>query len=95
MVMQELLLVEKAETVQVHSTLGGEGLKVQRKAREWKTYMKSYMAGCECMIYRNLRQAHLQEVGLTHIPAIHGSETTTNGSQGYFNIFSNHNVYKT
>jgi hypothetical protein len=30
---EELSLVEKAETVQVHFTLGGEGLKAQRKIR--------------------------------------------------------------
>ena len=31
------------------------------------------MAGCgqRCMIYRNLRQAHLQEVGLAKIPGDH------------------------
>ena len=33
MAMQELSLVEKAETVQVHFTLGGEGLKAPRKVR--------------------------------------------------------------
>ena len=36
----------------------------------------------------NLRQAHLQEVGLTQIPADHGSQTTVNGWQYYFNFFS-------
>ena len=46
MAVQELLLVEKAETVQVHFTLGGEGPKIQRKVRGWKVYMESYMAGC-------------------------------------------------
>jgi hypothetical protein len=30
---EELSLVERAETVQVHFTLGGEGLKAQRKVR--------------------------------------------------------------
>jgi hypothetical protein len=37
---------------------------------------------------RNLRQAHLQEVDLTQIPANHGNETTMNGWQDYFNFFS-------
>jgi hypothetical protein len=40
----ELSLVEKAETVQVHFTLGGEGLKAQKKVHGWKVYMESYMA---------------------------------------------------
>ena len=33
MAIQELSLVEKTETVQVHFTPGGEGLKAQRKVR--------------------------------------------------------------
>ena len=36
---EELSLGERAETVQVHFTLGGEGVKAQRKV-----YMESYMA---------------------------------------------------
>ena len=55
MAMQELSLVEKAETFQVHFTLGGEGPKAQRKVCGWKVYMESYMAGCG------------QEVGLVQI----------------------------
>jgi hypothetical protein len=39
------------------------------------------------MVCRNLRQAHLQDVGLTQIPANHGSQTTVNGWHDYFNIF--------
>jgi hypothetical protein len=46
MAMYELSLVEKAEIVQGHFTLGGEGLKVQRKVCELKVYMESYVAGC-------------------------------------------------
>jgi hypothetical protein len=34
-------LVEKAETVQVHFTLGGEGLKVQRKFVDEKSMWSS------------------------------------------------------
>jgi hypothetical protein len=37
-------IVEKAETAQVHFTLGGEGLKAQKKVCGWKVYMESYMA---------------------------------------------------
>jgi hypothetical protein len=35
--------------------------------------MESYMADYElgCMVYRNLRQGHLQEVGLMEIPGDH------------------------
>ena len=45
--MQELSLVERAETVQVHFIHVGEGLKAQRKQSGWKVYMESYMANYE------------------------------------------------
>ena len=48
-------LVQRADTVQVHFTHQGEGLKAQRRLHEWKVYMESYMAdyGYGCMVYRN------------------------------------------
>jgi hypothetical protein len=42
-----LSLVKKVETVQVHFTLEGEGLKVQKNYHEWKIYMSFYMANYE------------------------------------------------
>jgi hypothetical protein len=44
--------------------------------------MADYEEGC--MVYRNLRQAHLQEVGLTKIP----------GDHDFFNIFSNKTYFR-
>ena len=40
---EELSLVERAETVQVHFTHKGEGLKAQRTLHGWKVYMESYI----------------------------------------------------
>ena len=43
--------------------------------------MESYKVGCEywCMVSQNLREVHLQEVGLMQIPADHGSEIVVIG----------------
>ena len=82
-------MTKNAEIIQVHFTLWGEGLKARRKINGWKVYMESYMVGCRwrCMVCQNLCQAHLQEVGLIKFLANHGSETTINSYQAYFNIF--------
>ena len=39
------------------------------------------------MVCQNLRQAHLQEVGQTQIPAYHDNETYVNGCHDYFDFF--------
>ena len=59
-----LLLVERAETVQIHFTREGEGPKAQRRLHGWKVYMNSYMAD---YVSQNSRHAYLQEVGLIQI----------------------------
>ena len=63
----------KGGAIQVHFTHEGEGLKAQRRLHGWKVYMESYMADYELgfMVYRNLRQTYLQEVGLTQISGDH------------------------
>ena len=53
------------------------------------------VSGQGCMVCSNLRQAYLQEVGLTQILADHGSETTVNGCHDYFNKISNINFSRT
>ena len=72
-----LHLVEKAETVQVHLTLEGEGLRTQRNDHGWTVYMHSYMANRKYRfkVCRNLHQVHLQEVSLMQTPLDHVNDT--------------------
>ena len=43
--MEELSLVEKAKTVQVHFTLGRESLKAPKNIRGWKMHMHGVLHG--------------------------------------------------
>ena len=72
---KDIALSKEAENVEVHFTINGEGLNAQRNYHGWKTNMNSYMVDYKyCfMVCSTLRQARLQEVGMTQIPTYYAS----------------------
>jgi hypothetical protein len=70
-------LVQKAETIQVHFILEGEGLRDQRNYHGWKVYMESYVATMDIVSwFAEICVRHFQEVGMMQFKAYYVGSTT-------------------